>query len=247
MTATADFTKRVVYPTTDDMGEHLLQRVIANLLRTLVRQWLGALKRVATVGANQFFYYREGDPRRCRAPDVYVVEGVSLSPERVGVWKTWEGHAPSFAFEVASDDRLKDYVDAPADYDAMGVRELVVFDPWATARSRKRVRWQVFRRDAESRLKRVESATGDRVWSEVLGCWLRSVEKGRGLRVRLASGAHGETLIPTASAQARVMRHIAESQAEAERTARQEVEAHAQELEAENARLRAELERLRKG
>ena len=239
MVATAKFTGRVEYPSTDDMGEHLLQRVIANLLRTLVRQWLTTMGRVATVGANQFVYWAEGDPRRCRAPDVYVVEGVSLPPERVGVWKTWEGHTPSFAFEAVSDDRLKDYEAAPRDYDAMGVRELVVFDPWATARSRKRVRWQVFRR-TEGGFARVESASGDRVWSEVLGCWLRAVEGSRGLRVRLATGPTGDARIPTASARAKMLQHIAESQTGAERRARQEAEA-------ENARLRAEIERLRGG
>ena len=253
MVAAAKTSGRVEYPTTDDMGEHLLQRVIANLLRSLVRQWLAGSRRVATVGANQFVYWVEGDPRRCRAPDVYVVEGVSLSPERVGVWKTWEGHAPSFAFEVVSDDQLKDYEAAPRDYDAMGVRELVVFDPWATVRSRKRVRWQVFRR-TEGVFTRVESASGDRVWSEVLGCWLRSVDGARGVRVRLATGSHGDTLIATASAHARLLRQIAETQADAERRARQEAEEHARDAEArtrdaenEIVRLRAELARLRGG
>ncbi len=183
--------------------------------------------RVATVGANQFFYWVEGDPRACRAPDVYVVEGVSLPPDSVGVWKTWEGHVPSFAFEVVSDDRLKDYEAAPKDYGAAGVRELVVFDPWVTPRSRKRVRWQVFRRDARGELSLVERSSSDRVWSESLGCWLRAVEGSRGLRVRLATGPTGDALIPTASARAKALLRIAESQSEAERRARQEAEAHA--------------------
>ena len=254
MVAAAKFTGHVEYPTTDDMGEHLLRRVIANLLRSLVRQWLAMMGRVATVGANQFFYWVEGDPRACRAPDVYVVEGVSLPPDSVGVWKTWEGHVPSFAFEVVSDDRLKDYEAAPKDYGAAGVRELVVFDPLVTPRSRKRVRWQVFRRDARGELSLVERSSGDRVWSESLGCWLRAVEGSRGLRVRLATGPTGDALIPTASARAKALMRIAESQSEAERRARQEAEAHAKETElrmketeAENARLRAENERLRKG
>jgi Putative restriction endonuclease len=250
----------VAYPSTDDMGEHLLQRLIANLLRALVGQWLKASRRVATVGANQFVYWAEGDPRRCRAPDVYVIEGLSRSPERVGVWKTWEGHAPSFAFEVVSDDITKDYEAAPRDYDAMGVRELVVFDPWVTSRSRKRVRWQVFRRDAEKGLVVIERSSSDRVWSAVLGCWLRSVDGERGLRVRLATGPEGDALIPTASAHAKLRRRIAEAQAEAERRARQEAEMHARDAEmhakeaeariaeadAEIARLRAELARSRR-
>lgn len=240
MVAANKWDDAVEYPVTDDMGEHLLQRLIANLLRTLVEHWLRAKRRVATVGANQFVYWRQGDPRKCRAPDVYVIEGVVLSPEQVGVWKTWEGHAPSFAFEVASDDRVKDYESAPADYDAMGVRELVVFDPWATPRSRKRVRWQVFRRADGGALRRVETSSGDRVWSDVLGCFLRETSGRRGVRVRLATGPSGEELVPTSQAHAKVLRRIAEAQAAAERAARLDAEA-------ENARLREELERLRRG
>ncbi|MBI5517383.1 MAG: Uma2 family endonuclease [Deltaproteobacteria bacterium] len=123
----------VWYPETDNMGEHALQRFITELLRGVLERWLRAQGRVAFAGANQFVYWREGDPHASRAPDVYVLEGVPQDAPEVGSWKTWEGHAPSFALEVCSADNWqKDYDDAPADYDAMGVRELVIFDPGAT-------------------------------------------------------------------------------------------------------------------
>jgi hypothetical protein len=72
--------------------------------------------------------------------------------------------------------------------------------------------------------------------------------------VRLATGSHGDTLIATASAHARLLRQIAETQADAERRARQEAEEHARDAEAQTrdaeteiVRLRAELARLRGG
>lgn len=213
--------EQVHYPESDDMAEHELQRLIAELLRPLLAQWLAAQGRVAHAGADQFFYWVEGDPGARRAPDVYVVDGVAQDIPAVSSWKVWEGHAPSFALEVVGDDWKKDYEEAPLDYSAMGAKELVVFDPWATARSRKRVRWQVWRRVRGRGLVRVEASQGDRVASRSLGCWLRAVSELGQPRVRLATGPHGETLVPTAAERA------------------ESAEVRAESAEAEIARLRA--------
>jgi hypothetical protein len=159
----------VVYPETDHMGEPEVQFHIAVRLVPLLVSWLAQRGVRARVGGNQFWYRVEGDARACRAPDVYLVEGVAPDARDRGVWKTWEGHSPAFALEVVSDDRKKDYTDAPADYDAMGTRELVLFDPSATPRSRKRLRWQVFRRVRGHGFVRVFAGNGDRVESAVLG------------------------------------------------------------------------------
>jgi Putative restriction endonuclease len=240
----------VYYPESDDMGEHELQRFIAELLRPLIARWLQRESRVARAGADTFFYFVEGDPRRYRAPDVYVIDGVSQDAPEVGSWKTWEGHRPSFALEIVGDDYKKDYRDAPADYDAMGVTEAVIFDPWATARSRKRVRWQVFRRSARKGLVCVESTMEDRVQSRSLGAWLRRVEVDGHVRLRVGSGERGEELVPTDAEVAeaeRTVRRVLEAQANAERLARQSAESHARAVEVELAALRAEVERLRRG
>jgi Uma2 family endonuclease len=94
-------------------------------------------------GADQFMYWVEGDPTQRRAPDVYVLPGVSQR-RVLSSWKVFEtGIAPSFALEVVPGDIEKDHVDVPVDYSHMGVRELVLFDPHVTARSTRRVRWQV--------------------------------------------------------------------------------------------------------
>lgn len=217
------------YPESDDVGEHLLQRFIAELLRPLIERWLREQQRVAFTGADTFFYFAEGKPDRCRAPDVYVIEGVEQDVPEVGVWKTWEGRRPALAIEVVGDDWKKDYLDAPRDYAAMGAREVVIFDPWATARSRTRVRWQVFRPGPAGRLERVERSTGDRVRSTVLGAWIVQVEAQGHVRLRLGTDPGGEVLVPTAEELAGAMQR------------------RAQAAEAEVERLRRELEALRRG
>ncbi len=215
----------VHYPEADDMGEGELPRLISELLRPLLARFLAERGVAAHVGADQFLYFREGDPTQRVAPDVYVLPGVPQS--RIAPsWKLWEiGVAPSFCLEIVSSDVVKDYEDTPALLGGLGTRELIVFDPEAAGR-RARVRWQVFR-SRGSGFQLVERSDADRVRSVQLGCFLRVVGKGAEQRVRIATGSKGEVLYPT-------MEEIAE----AERAAR--------ELErAEKERERAEKERER--
>jgi hypothetical protein len=140
---------------------------------------------------------------------------------------------PSFAFEVASQDWEKDDFEVPARYDELGVRELVIFDPWSTERT-EGIRWQVFRRVGRRGLMRVEASRGDRVRSKALGCWLRAVGAGRDTRVRIAVGARGEELVPTAEENERAAREAERT----ERAAKEAALARVNELEAELRRLR---------
>ena len=179
------------------MGEGLLHRLVSELLRTLVASWLAERKVRACVGANQFIYYREHAPTVSVAPDVYVLPGVDPNLT-FSSWKTWErGVVPSFAFECVSEDWLKDYRDGPPKYGELGTAELVIFDPEHAASPKERVRWQMWRRVARRGLVQVLATNDDRVRSKVLGCWLRAMGEDDELRVRLASGVRGETLLPT--------------------------------------------------
>ncbi len=218
--------RAVFYPETDNMGEHELQRLIMEVLRPLVEAWLRAQGRVAHAGADTFMYYVEGDPTQRLAPDVYVLEGVPQ--ERVvSSWKLWELDAgPAFALEVVSGDVLKDYEDAPALHGHIGTQELILFDPEATPASKRRHRWTVYRRGPAG-FRFVEETHGDRVRSDVLGCFLRAVGDGTEMRARLAIDPRGDELVPTAREEC--------ARAEAERAR----------AEAEIARLRDELEELR--
>jgi len=246
----------VVYPETDDMGEHETQFNIAILLVPLLRVFLAGLQRIARVGGNQFWYFVKGRPPRCRAPDVYVVDGVAPDAADRGTWFTWEGDKPAFALEVVSAEWKKDYDDAPGDYDAMRAKEVVVFDPGAPPEHPRRVRWQVFRRVRGRGLVRVFAGDGDRVESRELGCWFRVVDMNGGPRLRVGVGPHGDELLPTESERAdaeRMHKEAALALAEAERAAKEtalvlvEAERTARATaEAEVTRLREELARLQR-
>src|SRR4051794_20863235 len=54
------------------------------------------------VASDMFLYYREGDPRACKAPDVMVIKGVN--PRWRRTFKTWvEKALPSTIIEIASE------------------------------------------------------------------------------------------------------------------------------------------------
>jgi len=230
-----------VYPIEDDVGEGSLQRFISELLRVLIERWLDLRRKPAFVGADQYFYWEQYNPSECVAPDVYVLPGVPRST-RVGAWKVWEtGLVPSLAFEVVSRDVDKDYLTSPAKYARLGVEELIIFDP-DYQESRSRMRWQVYRRTRRGLL-RIEATDADRIRSRVLGCWLRVVGEGGEVRVRVARGPNGETLIPTdeeARAQAEAERGRAEAERERAVAEREHAVAERERAEAERGRAEAE-------
>lgn len=107
-------------------------------------------------------------------------------------WKTWQQKVvPSFALEVVSLDLDKDYIEAPALYRELGVRELVIFDP-DFEQDTERYRFQVYRQVGKRGMVRVSATNEDRVPSRVLGCFLRAVGNGESTRLRLATGASGD-------------------------------------------------------
>jgi len=215
----------VVYPSTDHMGEHELQRFISDMLSSLLQRYFKQRRVVAHVGCNTFIYWEEGTPKTTIAPDMYVLPNVEQDIKEP-CWKLWEldGVRPSFALEVVSGGVQKDYEEAPGLYAAMGCAELVIYDPHATPRSRKRVRWQHYKRDARGAFRKVAVRAKHRVWVASLGVWLREVVGPRDLPwLRLGLGDLGNELLLTADEAAR-------ASDEARRV-----------TEAENARLRAEL------
>jgi hypothetical protein len=153
---------------------------------------------------------------------------------KIDSWKIWETDViPPLAIEVVSQDYLKDYGDAPASYDAIGVKELIIFDPGFDTLRSERMRFQVFRRVGKRGLVRVEATNAKHVKSRVLGCSLRSVGADPDMvRVRLATGPDADQIFPT--------------DAEAEHAAFETEHAARVEAEVEIARLRTELKRLRK-
>jgi Uma2 family endonuclease len=223
-------------PFDDNMGEGSLQRFLSELLRPLLERLLAARGQPTFVGADQYIGLDPHDPRSVVAPDVYILPGVEPG-EDFDFWKVWQtGIVPSFALEIVSSRKGKDYKDAPRRYAALGVPELVIFDP-RSHRRRAGVRWQVYRKLARRGFVKVEETNEDRVRSKVLGCWLREVGTGKHLRLRLALDPDGEELVPTAE-------EVARAQAEAERAQAEVERARAAQAEAEIALLRAQLAEL---
>ena len=74
-------------------------------------------------------YYEEGNPRKCVAPDVFVVFGAAKHHRMI--YKLWaEPKAPDFVLEVASENTWQqDEGPKRALYAELGIREYWMFDP----------------------------------------------------------------------------------------------------------------------
>jgi Uma2 family endonuclease len=236
-----------IYPVSDDMGESTLELFVRLVLVPLLERYLAAQGLTAFVGSNQFIYWVQFEPTRSVAPDLYVVPGLASRTQfdSIKVWQ--DGRVPSFALEVVSQNKLKDYVHAPERYDELGVRELVIYDPKASKRRGDGVTWQVYRRLAKRGFVQVEATQGDRVRSKELGCFLREARGPHGaLELRLGVGPRGDELVPTEAEAERAEKERERAEKERERAekereqaARLAAEAARLEAEAEVARLRA--------
>jgi Uma2 family endonuclease len=179
-----------------------------------------AFARQHSVGCDQFVYWDPQNPKRCLAPDAFIKLG--QPDERFRTWKTWErGGPPELAVEIISENDARRWPNRLARYEAVGVKELVHFDPDAPVGAqlevRDRVGDELVLRPIEGESTESRVLTGYR-W--VLGPF-EELDLAVGLRLARADG----TLLPT------------------------EVEAARLESEAarlENERLRAEIEALKK-
>jgi hypothetical protein len=152
-----------------------------------------------------------GDPRILQlAPDVLVAR---IDPHfRSSYRLEEEGVAPAFVLEVISpESRQRDTVAKRRAYEAMGLEEYLLFDPVGGLLT---PRLQGYRREGERFVKWERDEEG-RLWSEVLGAWLRMV--GEELRLERQDG----TLEPSPAE--------AEARAREEALARERAEAAARE------------------
>jgi hypothetical protein len=218
------------------------------VLRTIVFAFLErAFGDRAAIGSEQFVYFDAGDPRRCVAPDAFVRLGAEN--DDFPTWKVWERGAPDVAVEIASVHE-RSWDEKLADYRAIGVRELVRFEPEASSGKRLRV-WDRVEGDLIPRV-----VNGDRAASRALGgtwCVGRGARYAVALRLEDASGA----ILPTdaeaeraAKEAERAAREVEraradreQERAEAERLAKEAERARADALEAKLAALLAERDR----
>jgi Uma2 family endonuclease len=198
-------------PFENDMGENSLQRFISELLRPLIEAYLAEKRGPTFVGADQYIGWDPDDGEKVLSPDVYVLPGVEPG-EEFEFWKVWQtGIVPSFALEIVSKRKKKDYKEVPPLYGELGIDELIIFDP-RYQRRRQGHRFQVYRQVEGRGFVRVEATNDDRVRSEVLGAWVRCLGEGKAQRLRLATDPRGEAFVPTAmeKAEAEIARLRAE-------------------------------------
>lgn len=118
------------YPTTD--GEPMAE---TGFHVTLIAYFLAMLRSLfrdrddVYVGANMFLYYREDNPAKKVAPDLFVVFGVPNHERRI--WRTWEeGKGPDVVFEFTSKSTWdEDLGSKKGLYAWLRVREYFLFDP----------------------------------------------------------------------------------------------------------------------
>ena len=215
------------------------------------------------VGADNFIYYREGDPTKCVAPDVYVILGVEKAVSRRSFYTWAEGAVPAAVFEFLSD--------STADYDRnekvrlylmdMGVSECFIHQPHLS----EPPEFHGWRRSPSGSIVEIEPDEQGALFSEPLNLrfqWeIDQPQNVRLLRPYLPDG----TPIPTdieehdlrveeqhlrmeAQAQAEEeaqRRQEAETNAREEAQRRQEAETRAREAIQRQQEAEAELERLR--
>ena len=155
--------------------------------------------RLAYIGWDVFIEWDPNDPRARVSPDLFLLDGEEPTIAPL-IWCTWEAgrEPPRFAMEIVSQrSRAKDYDINPSKYSALGVEELLIFDP--EPRGEDAFALQLYRRTPRGQFLRAYAGPGP-VESKVLDAWWVVVEGGR--RVRLARDAAGTDLVLTADEQA---------------------------------------------
>ncbi len=187
------------------------------------------------VAGNMLFYYEEGNPAACVAPDVFVVHGVGKHNRRT--YRLWEeGCMPSVVFEITSrGTRLEDLGTKRALYAMLGVQEYFLYDPLGEYLQPPLRGYRL--QDGEYQRMQSEAEAG--LTSRVLGLALR-LQEGH---LRVVNPSTGEELLRPA--EVHTARREAEARAAQEAATRREAEARAAQVEAELGRLRADLARLR--
>jgi len=230
----------------DDLGQGGEQSELIRVMVAVLTWWAAEQGwSEVFVGSDCFFAWDPRRPQKFVSPDVFLLASVpNPLPSSFQTWRA--GHPrPLIAFEFVSHRWTKDYWGAPADYDALGVDELIIFDaeaarqlelPGLEAAPRTvRQSLQHYTRDHDGALRR--SYVGDaNVWSDVLSAWLTIVHTPMGPRLRLATDSQGLQRVPTGDEAGHAYRLRAEAES-------QRAEAESERADAERQRAEVEWER----
>jgi Uma2 family endonuclease len=220
------------YPESDGrpMGEtEIHAQVLEDLRFALVRRYADVPD--VYVWGNLFLYYREGDPKACVAPDVFLIKGVGKRTDnRRRIYKLWEegGRVPSLVIELTSESTRDEDVEKKKLYERLGVEEYFLFDPFGEY---VRPRLQGFRLEGgryQSLPQRMDGSLESRTTGLIL--------KPEGPRLRFRDKETGEDLLNAAEADEARLAAENRAQQEAERANLAEERLRA--LEEEMKRLR---------
>ena len=214
--------QEIFYPETDGkpMAETDIHRKTATRLTETLEAFLIEQKEVYVSG-NLLVYYEEDNPRKCLAPDVFIVKNVPKHARRI--FKIWEEKTvPTVIFGILSKQTVvEDLQTKFVLCQKLGVKEFFIFDPEYDYLKKKSLLAYRLRDGEYEQLKVVKG----RVMSEELNLGLIDTRK----TLRLFDPATNEFLLTP----------------EEERKRREESEIRLQAIEAENERLKAELARLK--
>jgi len=171
------------------LGESLRHFNLCALLYQILRQAVTARD---SVGCDQFVYLDAGDPKRCLAPDGFVKLGIPQ--EMFASWRVWEKGAPELCIEILSpsDQEPITFAEKLARYQALGVRELIVFQVDEPAGKRIRA-WD---RVGDDLLERI--VTTDVTPCATLGLfWVTAPARDLPIGLRLARDAEALDLVLT--------------------------------------------------
>jgi Uma2 family endonuclease len=220
----------LVFPEEEEVVEGLPHLRVRTFLLGLLQYALGPGH---SVGADQFVYWIASDPKTKLAPDVFVRLDVPQTEFRT--WQTWvQGGPPDLAVEVVSPNEgsadALTWAEKVARYRALGIKELLRFDPGAPAGQRLRA-WDRVHEDLVERI-----IGDDRTPCLTLGLnWMVCPIPNAAVGLRLIDD-EGRFLETETEAEARG-RAAAEARAEAEAKARAAAEARVRELEEQLRRL----------
>ena len=195
------------------------------------------------VGLDTFIYYREGEPDKSVAPDVYVVFGVDRMTLRKSFYTWEEGAVPSVVFEFLSDstanqdrhEKVRLYLID------MGVEEYFIHQPTMT----EPPEFCGWRRDPSGDIVEMASDEQGGLLSRSLNLWFRWEEQRNGVRLLRPYLPDG-TPITTSMEEHHLRLEAQEIAAEAEARAveAQEIAAEEAERRREEAQRRREAETL---
>jgi Uma2 family endonuclease len=222
------------YPTSDGkpMAETDWHRDLMNELIQTLKVWYAAQPRVYVSG-NLLLFYEEGNRRRHKSPDVFVVKGIAKH-DRPNYLLWEEGKGPDVVIELTScSTKREDQEEKYLFYrDTLRVKEYFLFDPLGDYLTPPLQGYRLRRGQYQP----IRPVAG-RLPSQVLALHLE--RNGRELRLY---NPKTERCLPTPLEMAE---QAEESRLQAE-TARLQAESARLQAEAENERLRRELAELRR-